>query len=161
MNANELADLIGLCGDGGYNQDAANMLRQQQAEIERLIMLCDCMTTESNRKGNEIEALKQIIDANNLSQNIGQFVKPTNEPVAWINRKGKNGEHGYLEWDKDDEAEINTPLYTHPVKEPLTNEEIEDEWFKVFKPETGIGKNLTNGVYEFAMAILRKAQDNG
>ena len=29
MNAYELADLIGLCGDGGYNQDAANMLRQQ------------------------------------------------------------------------------------------------------------------------------------
>jgi hypothetical protein len=37
MNANELADLIGMCGDGGYNQDAATMLRQQQAEIERLI----------------------------------------------------------------------------------------------------------------------------
>jgi len=36
MNANELADLIGLCGDGGYNQDAATMLRQQQAEIETL-----------------------------------------------------------------------------------------------------------------------------
>ena len=36
MNANELADLIGLCGDGGYNQDAATMLRQQQAEIEEL-----------------------------------------------------------------------------------------------------------------------------
>ena len=36
MNANELADLIGLCGDGGYNQDAANMLRQQQAEIDKL-----------------------------------------------------------------------------------------------------------------------------
>jgi hypothetical protein len=34
MNANELADLIGLCGDGGYNQDAATMLRQQQAEID-------------------------------------------------------------------------------------------------------------------------------
>ena len=46
-----------------------------------------------------------------------------NEPVAWINRKGKDSEHGYLEWDKDDEAEINTPLYTHPVKE-LTDEEI-------------------------------------
>ena len=41
----------------------------------------------------------------------------------------------------------------------LTDEEIEIEWFKVFKPETGIGKNLTNGVYEFALAILRKAQD--
>jgi hypothetical protein len=34
MNANELADLIGLCGDGGYNQDAATMLRKQQEEIE-------------------------------------------------------------------------------------------------------------------------------
>jgi hypothetical protein len=34
MNAKELADLIELCGDGGYNQDAAKMLRQQQEEIE-------------------------------------------------------------------------------------------------------------------------------
>jgi len=48
---------------------------------------------------------------------------------------------------------------THPVKEQLTDEEIEIEWFKVFKPETGIGKNLTNGVYEFAKAILRKASE--
>ena len=59
MTANELADelekrhLL-----GGYASEAATMLRQQQVEIERLIMLCDCMTTESNRKGNEIEALK-------------------------------------------------------------------------------------------------------
>jgi uncharacterized protein (UPF0335 family) len=36
MNANELADLIGLCGDGGYNQDAATMLRQQANRIESL-----------------------------------------------------------------------------------------------------------------------------
>jgi hypothetical protein len=34
MNANELADLIGLCGDGGYNQDAATMLRKQAEEVE-------------------------------------------------------------------------------------------------------------------------------
>ena len=44
MNANELADLIERCNDWGYNQDAANMLRQmglaesiikqQQAEID-------------------------------------------------------------------------------------------------------------------------------
>ena len=32
-----MADLIGMCGDGGYNQDAATMLRQQQNEIEDLI----------------------------------------------------------------------------------------------------------------------------
>lgn len=36
MNAYELADLIGLCGDGGYNQDAANMLRQQADLIRNL-----------------------------------------------------------------------------------------------------------------------------
>ena len=33
----------------------------------------------------EIEALKQIIDANNLIQNIGQFVKPQENcpPTSW------------------------------------------------------------------------------
>ena len=37
-----------------------------------------------------------------------------NEPVAWIN---KTGNHGYLEWDKDDEADESIPLYIHPVEE--------------------------------------------
>ena len=36
MNAYKLADLIGLCGDGDYNQDAANMLRQQADRISVL-----------------------------------------------------------------------------------------------------------------------------
>ena len=66
MNANELADelddyYIAITDEYtgfGYLKEAAAMLRQQQTEIERLTMLCDCMTTESNRKGNEIEALK-------------------------------------------------------------------------------------------------------
>ena len=63
MNANELADeLENTYPFVGVMEVAATMLRNQQAEIE---------------------ALKQIIDANNLNQNIGQFVKPTNEPVAW------------------------------------------------------------------------------
>ena len=69
MNANELADALDwvcenhLIGIGNADFKAtATMLRQQQAEIG---------------------ALKQIIDANNLNQNIGQFVKPTNKPVAW------------------------------------------------------------------------------
>ena len=69
MNANELADKLekcclvswGECNHEDYDTDiwtkmkSATMLRQQHAEIE---------------------ALKQIIDANNLNQNIGQFVKP-------------------------------------------------------------------------------------
>ena len=73
MNANELADelekrhLL-----GGYASEAATMLRQQQVEIERLIMLCDCMTTESNRKGNEIEELKAhpVKDLKDIDINI-------------------------------------------------------------------------------------------
>ena len=69
MNANELADaldwvcenhLVGI-GDADFKA-TATMLRQQQAEIE---------------------ALKQIIDANNLNQNIGQFVKPIKYSDAW------------------------------------------------------------------------------
>ena len=72
MNANELpadqlADLLDEIPVGDFEsldhhhftRQAATMLRQQQAEIE---------------------SLKQIIDANNLNQNIGQFVKPANEP---------------------------------------------------------------------------------
>ena len=86
-----------------------------------------------------------------------------NEPVAWM-LADKEAEHirsiMAVQHDFVPEGCVEIALYTHPVKE-LTDEEIEDEWFKVFKPETGIGKNLTNGVYEFAMAILRKAQDNG
>ena len=69
MNANELADALDwvcenhLIGIGNADFKAtATMLRQQQAEIE---------------------ALKQIIDANNLSQNIGQFVKPIKYSDAW------------------------------------------------------------------------------
>ena len=102
MNANELADLIGLCGDGGYNQDAANMLRQQQYEIE---------------------------DLKNANRFIQNFAEEQHQRAVALEMR------------------------------ELTDEEIEIEWFKVFKPETGIGKNLTNGVYEFALAILRKAQE--
>ena len=88
-----------------------------------------------------------------------------NEPVAWAVWEGSVHDMFFTKEDADELCRLkggdakSVPLYTHPVKEPLTNEEIEDEWFKVFKPETGIGKNLTNGVYEFAMAILRKAQE--
>jgi len=60
MNANELANLLEV--DSWYKlvtrEQIATMLRQQQAEIE---------------------VLKQIIDANNLSQNIGQFRKAQDE----------------------------------------------------------------------------------
>ena len=102
MNANEMADLMILFDSGRiyeHAEEIATMLRQQQAEIEEL-KTCLIVEQEHNERmvedrskyealahaggveagkelaQAEIEALKQIIDANNLSQNIGQFVKP-------------------------------------------------------------------------------------
>ena len=134
MNANELANLIGMCGDGGYNQDAATMLRQQQAEIE---------------------ALKQIIDANNLNQNIGQFVKPTNEPVAWIGETLMGRQ--YINGQKD-ELLVGTALYTHPVKE-LSETRIK----QIFVEQTGFyfDDNPADdlALMDFAKALLLEAQE--
>ena len=97
MNANELADKLQELDSKLHLIElfkSANMLRQQQAEIE---------------------ALKQIIDANNLNQNIGQFVKPTNEPVAWMHKTIPSWVSTFIH----PETEPNEwqPLYTYPVEE--------------------------------------------
>ena len=105
--------------------------------------------------------------------------KMNNNPVAWINRKGKDGGYDYLQWDKDDEAEINTPLYAHPVSQykAITNTKIEPTVVSYTHPV----KELTygDGIEECAQraeacaymspnfialaeelrAILRKAQE--
>ena len=141
MTANELAEIAdGLSCEIPIREwidnepknvmnDIATMLRQQQAEIERLTMLCDCMTTESNRKGNEIEELKQIIDANNLSQNIGQFVKAANEPVAWIDPKELDMDVS-TSVTKNKQFESDIPLYVQPQKYcPSENNEAYEKGF--------------------------------
>ena len=108
MNANEILDelkyvtkVLNMNTDVDTKPlvEAATMLRQQQAEIE---------------------ALKQIIDANNLNQNIGQFVKPTNEPVGVVCEF-----EGTLVGTLFEQLPDGTKLYTHPVKEQSTNERIE------------------------------------
>ena len=138
MNANELANLLEV--DSWYKlvtrEEIATMLRQQQAEIE---------------------ALKQIIDANNLNQNIGQFVKPTNEPIAWM--ETYKGEPNNLDWDKSNlnygsEFHDVVPLYTHPVKE-LTDEEIRHIQTQCHLKDVG----YDGFIMRFARAILRKAQE--
>ena len=96
MNANEHLDFynpdsIYYGNSHHYIQQLENKVRQQQAEIE---------------------ALKQIIDANNLNQNIGQFVKPTNEPLAWTDGRGN-----YFDKNSFFPVDDLIPLYTHPVKE--------------------------------------------
>ena len=135
MNANELANLLEV--DSWYKlvtrEEIATMLRQQQAEIE---------------------ALKQIIDANNLNQNIGQFVKPTNEPVAWMDEE--TGCFVYSQYEYEDLDEHGKdgliPLYTHPVE--LTDEEI----IKVYEDMLGVASAKGSAI-NFARAILRKAQE--
>jgi hypothetical protein len=45
------------------------------------------------------------------------------EPVAWITERGK----GFLRWHKKSDAELNKnniPLYKHPKRKPLRDEEI-------------------------------------
>ena len=187
MNALELADLMEKYSVAGFMnpladefKQAANMLRQQQAEMEEL-----------EKENNDLRYLiatkleqQDGISLNSMAHPITNTPEPSYEidpdkletieidlpspePVAWAVWEGRPHDLFFTKEDADELCRLkggdakSVPLYTHPVKEPLTNEEIEDEWFKVFKPETGIGKNLTNGVYEFAMAILRKAQDNG
>jgi hypothetical protein len=128
MNANELAEALKNMESGWFDdltlKEAATMLRQQQAEIE---------------------ALKQIIDANNLSQNIGQFVKPANEPVAWMD------DCSFFIEQPDDMDGV-TPLYTHPAK-TLTDEEI----LEIAKENTFEFNEIPP--IQFARAILKKASE--
>ena len=126
MTATELADeLENTYPFVGVMEIAATMLRQQQAEIE---------------------ALKQIIDANNLNQNIGQFVKPTNEPVAWMHQ---NPDYAI---SKHQSLEYNIPLYTHPVKD------LEDIDINITWNENSM-RDFGKDELAFARAILRKAQE--
>jgi len=110
-----------------------------------------------------------------------------NEPVVWTTDKLDTNEWEEGDYQitvtKEKWSEKQIPLYTHPINtltalevmeqthrniseahrrrktNTLTDEEIESAWFKVFKSESGIGKNITSGVYEFARTILRKAQE--
>ena len=125
MNAKEFAHKL---------EKAASFIRQQQAEIE---------------------ALKQIIDANNLNQNIGQFVKPTNEPVAWISRLPEGDVYNCAWAEKQNDDDI--PLYTHPVKE-LTYEDGIEECAQRAEAYAYMSPNFT-ALAEELRAILRKAQE--
>ena len=111
-------------GNHDRADDAAEMLRQQQAEIGRL---------------------KQIIDANYLNQNIGQFVKPVNEPVAW---KHKPSGIIFDEIIESSEPDDLVPLYEHPMRY-LTDEKIWKLW------QTHLNDDIT----VFARAIEKRIKN--
>jgi len=71
------------------------------------------------------------------------------EPVAWMS----NGKEFYVQKNYCPDF---IPLYTHPVKE-LTDEEIAELSDKILCYQ--IYDNKESGVFEFARAILRKAQE--
>ena len=82
-----------------------------------------------------------------------------NEPVAWINVEKRK-----LEWDKPTLWETPTvvkldriPLYTHPVKELTISIVDVDNLAKQFWYNEGSGFHFH--YYDFALAILRKAQE--
>ena len=144
MNANELADAMEI--RASIRRQATSRKSVQENANDRLADQLDEAATMLRQQQAEIEALKQIIDANNLNQNIGQFVKPTNEPVAWMD------DLSFFTEQPDDMDGV-TPLYTHPVKE-LGYNDIMGTWW-----ETMPNAKSCEGVFEFARAILRKAQE--
>jgi len=79
-----------------------------------------------------------------------------NEPVAWM-LADKEKEHirsiMAVQHDFVPEGCVEIPLYTHPAK-TLTDEEIEQ-----IGKEYGIKSIYQFAYYEFAKAILRKAQE--
>jgi len=134
-----LAQLIEDAHPRGFVKDAADLLRQLQAELD------DCKAQLEK----EIEMLKQIIDANNLKSDIGQFIRPIDEPVAWI----AIGDNTSVFFDLDCALSIDdnpTPLYTHPAK-TLTDGEI----LNIYLEQTNGNKDLD--ILEFAKLILKKA----
>ena len=51
-------------------------MNSYKKDFENALEMIEWQNTMLRQQAEKIEALKQIIDANNLSQNIGQFVKP-------------------------------------------------------------------------------------
>ena len=82
-----------------------------------------------------------------------------NEPVAYLMVERNDG-NSYIQMGvptRDEKISHQPyPLYTHPVKE-LTDEEIAELSDKILCYQ--IYDNKESGVFEFARAILRKAQE--
>ena len=139
MNANELADLIGLCGDGGYNQDAATMLRQQQALI--------------NQREDEIKAFYNLVAEQDKKIIDLAFEKVYAERSAAAMLRAQADLIDCLRMGQpniDYDKELLKPPF---VGRELTDNEIVWLW-------CDCEKDGTEATYiKFAKAILRKAQE--
>ena len=119
------------------------------------------------QQAKEIAMLKQIIDANNLQSDIGQFIRPIDEPVAhrfkWEEKEEWQYGDGYdaTGAPNDPDYFAYEPLYTHPMRE-LSDEEITEiglahgAFFTESKHHLW-GDDLE--IHDFARAILKKASE--
>jgi len=167
MTANELIDKL--------ESVSIRLLGKETEQAGRAIILYRESAIMLQQQAKEIAMLKQIIDANNLQSDIGQFVKPIDEPVAWISvlaldHIGQKFTDVRISLTKTDVADI--PLYTHPAK-TLTDETLvnfKPVWQE--KPELTLTaekirtvidehweKTSNVNLFDFARAILKKAQE--
>jgi len=138
MTANELVDEL-----------ISFMTEDEYTDLDKTIFKTVNMLRTIPTLKKEIAMLKQIIDANNLQSDIGQFIRPIDEPVAWI----AIGDNTSVFFDLDCALSIDdnpTPLYTHPAK-TLTDGEI----LNIYLEQTNGNKDLD--ILEFAKLILKKA----
>jgi len=134
MTANELADLIEDVYPRGFVKDAADLLRQQQAEIEAL---------------KKEAALQRLSDFTQEADN---------EPVAWYyeNKNGVSWVSGTQEKHDKNFVAVEKPIYTHPAK-TLTDFEIKGV---LALDECWIGEDSSMpNMIAFARAILRKVEE--
>jgi hypothetical protein len=120
MDVNDLADRLEQFYTGTHIEKAAEMLRQQKAEIE---------------------ALKMDIHSLTYGERIAKYF---NKPVAWRNLcVGNIGEDSEWIYNEIGQGE---PLYTHPAK-TLTDEEMigiyEKDWSGI---KCGLGRAVEQAI---------------
>ena len=150
MNANEIADKLEQGHwEGGTREQAATMLRQQQAEYYSLLVNHDKLYAKVVEQQAEIDTYKL--------QNSRQIDTHRYEPVAWMMENPQN-KSAYLTYEKPTrEMKIShqaIPLYTHPAK-TLTDEEIMVLYEEYIETQYASESNVLG----FGRAILRKAQE--
>jgi hypothetical protein len=175
MNANELADKLMSsltmeydCDE--YMEQAATMLRQQQAEIEALKL--QLHTTLTNR---DLRTYDGKLEMNNepvawmhkeVTSWVSTFIHPETEPDDWLPLyihpvDAVNISEQYVDKSKNNRHDLGIAEaigfnkgYAAAQAKTLTDEEI----IKVYEDMLGVASAKSSAI-EFARAILRKAQE--
>ena len=151
MNANELAEIIEHLENARYigASKAAEMLRQQQAEIEAL----KAAKIRAYNNGVEDGRKPNTHPANPYQSITNTKIEPT--VVSYTHPVKELTETSY---ETVFDGEKYTTKLVEPKAKELTDEEIEDECRKAWGLHDQDQLNLEE-VFKFARAILRKVQE--